>query len=62
MVDLVVLALTTHRCETTRRFRQGAVLHGNMYLVPLISEVQCCCRVAVRLLYKGNDVNTSSRL
>lgn len=47
--DLVLLPFTAGRCETTGRVR-------------LINEVQCCGRVAVQLLYKGNDENISSSL
>ena len=41
-------------------FTRVAVLHGNKYLLLLFNGVQCCSRVAVRLLYKGHNKNISN--
>ena len=58
--DLVLLPCTARRGEAFEL--QGAVLHGNRSLVLLVIGVQYSNRVAVQLLYKGNDENASSRL
>lgn len=46
--DLVLLPFTARRCETL--------------CVRLITGMYCLCSVAVQLLYKGYDIDTSSSL
>jgi hypothetical protein len=43
-------------------FARVAVLHGNMYLVPLMNWLQCCSPVAVRLLYEQTLYSRKTRL
>ena len=53
--DLALLPCTSHRGETTGRICLAADLHGNRSLLPLVVGVPYSSRVAVQLLYKGND-------
>jgi hypothetical protein len=60
--ELVFIPFNARRGEPFGAFARVAALYGNRYLLLLFNAVQCCSRVAVRLLYKVYNENTSNSL